>query len=244
MNKKIKLLTPILCGALLSSSLALTSVQAADVKNGATNKVASTQNYGETYTDFNYYATISEYNLKRILNYFNASRSNQTESAVHDFLVDNNITSNSVANIISYEFRDYLSHGIAEAQDYGNGITFLKVPNINLIRITIVPNDQYNYDYRLYTKILSLDAYKVSDYISDNPNLTTSQLTNYLINNNIVSSTYASKVAPLLLGARNGKYTTQGRINYLNWNGNPGCGILVLQSKTNPNVLVLAPQEY
>ncbi|WPC40609.1 hypothetical protein [Clostridium sp. JS66] len=234
MNKKIKFLTPILCGTLLASGLALTNAQASSIKNDTT-KVQSYYSYPETYQDYNYYTTLSEDVVQKLENYCAESPSHRTELAVNNFLQDNNLTSSSVANTISYELA-YWINSTARAQDYGNGLTVLKVPD-SLVRVTIIPNDQYNYDYNFYTKISVADADKISGYI-DNPNLTVSQLASYLVNNNIMGWSYANKVAPLLLYAGHGVFKSQGRINYLNARGG---GILVLQSKTNPDVLVLAP---
>lgn len=246
--KSKKLLSCVMAlSVIATSSVALgTTANAASAKDGnivSSKNIQSLQSsYAANYSNFSYYTTISESNLQKIKNYYNSSHPEAWQ--LNEFLVKNGITTNSVANIISYQLYHFIGSMTSVQDYYGTGITFLKVPNTNLVKLTMIPNDQLNYSFKLYTKILSSDVYKIVKYMDDNPKLTSNQLTSYLINNGMVSSYCANNVANLLLTAGHGKYKATDRINTLNYDGNADKGILVLQATTNSNALVLAPQEY
>lgn len=228
MNKKIKLLTPVLCGVLLSSSLVLTRVEAkqcnTDTNIQFKNDIfasAVNENYSRFYT----YCTISHEDIIKILNYYK----NPAGQELSTFLVNNGIVDISHANIIGHALYEFQNKSLKYA-DRGNGVKFLKPYDCgNLVRMTIAPNNTYATNYTQYCRISNANSWKILYYMNENKNFSVYQLANYLGEIGVTSDeTVANRVASLIIQEGTEKF--DGALN---------AGVYVL--KSDDNVLVITP---
>ena len=99
MNKKFKVLSSVICGLVLSSGIALTSVQAAPVQNNISgiltpNAIIPGQKYS-------CYAKINTDTHKQIEKYINKNGQSSTADGIRNILLSNGISKN-IANNISF----------------------------------------------------------------------------------------------------------------------------------------------
>ncbi len=228
MNKKIKFLTPTLCGLLLASSLSVINVQAkqcnTDTKIQFKNNIfASAVN--ENYSRFFTYCTISHEDVTKILNYYK----NPQGQELSEFLVNNRIVDISHANLIGHALNEFKDKSL-KCEDRGNGIKFLKPYDCgNLVRMTIAPNNTSASNYTQYCRISNANSWDILFYMNENKNFTVNQLASHILQIGVSSdATVANKVASLIM--QDGTEKFSGEFN---------AGVYVL--KSDDNVLVITP---
>lgn len=232
MNKKVKLLSSVLCSAVLASNLAAVSVQAkepsTDASKKSQNSILMRGATDEDYSSFTTYCTISHNDVIKILDYYK----NPQGQTINEFLVKNKITDSSHANLIAYALDKFYNSGILETQDKGNGVKFLQPEGAGiLVRMTIAPNNDSATRYGKYCRLTAFNGYDINTYLNQNPNADSYQLASFLIQKGMVTDrSIANNVASLIL--------ENGRVYLYKLNNN---GVYILQSNTDPSVRVITP---
>ncbi|AWI04072.1 hypothetical protein [Clostridium drakei] len=190
MNKKIKLLTPVLCGAILSSSLALTSVQAKVVKNNSNSNISV--NSIITNQKYTYCGKISYDAIEDLEDYFQSNPSNPSIMDIRNILIQNGIN-RSLANNISYSIYDLqmetkktggftIALGIIQ---YGAEI--LQAQDGTYTLMTIDGENEPIENYSFYGILEPKDIALVRDFVKSGNCTSVQILAKYMIEKNIVS---------------------------------------------------------
>ncbi len=117
MNKKIKLLTPILCGALLSSSLVFTNVQASTPAKNDVKQETNIKSIIPVNQKYSFYCQLPSKALSQIERYV-SNNEKPTADGIRNILIQNGI-SRIAANNISFSLLDLSvkSHGGSSSYD-------------------------------------------------------------------------------------------------------------------------------
>ncbi|NOH14892.1 hypothetical protein [Clostridium cochlearium] len=188
MSKKIKILSALACGVLLSSSLSFTNVQAAEVKINSQNKIMRRAIINkDVYSPY----CILKGDAREILTKYFKNADSPSVTGVRDLLVRENLASRTVANNIAYSL-------------YSLGTQCKNKPFVEVFssEISVLqPGKQegaftvgtYNKEYPMETfsvyAVLTADEFKcIADiYEKKDGFVDRDELAQYLINNNITS---------------------------------------------------------
>lgn len=195
MNKKIKLLAPVLCGAILSSSLALTSVQAKTVQNKANSNVSV--NSIITSQKYTCCGKISSEAFSALMKYFRNS-SNYSVTDVRNILIQQGMN-RSLASNVAYSIYDLQM----QTKDFTIGLyrlsygaEILQAEDGTYTLMVIDSSDEPVENYSFYGLLQSKDITLLRDFFHSDVDHGVNSLTQYLIEKNIVSdSTVANKLA-------------------------------------------------
>ncbi|APM40190.1 hypothetical protein [Clostridium kluyveri] len=225
MNKKVKFLSSTLSALLLTSGIALTNVQAQGTEANYSTKSISTVNSVQS-ADFTSYCYLSDSQVNQIYTFLHSTDGH----GFVDFLVNNNITSRTVANTIGPSLFIFGVGTILIRANEGNGVIFLRSSQ-NSSEFTVVPNNNEDFNFDTYCALSSEYVSEILDYINTSHPTNSYQLADFMMLNDIISnSSRANNVAAAILGN-----TARFEADDM------GDGILILQSITSSTKYVATP---
>lgn len=194
MNKKIKVLSSVICGLALSSSLALTNVQAAPAKISHNNGISIKSIIAnDTYSK---YCTLSNQACNDIYHYIKDNNGSATANGLRNLLVQKGYLSRTQANTVALSLFSLATEttkgGFPETGI--NGVSILQ-PNKQQGAFNVVGyhSDQQINGYYVYAVLNSSDTKTIKSYVDLNGVVSDEKLADFLINNGITSD-YTSAI--------------------------------------------------
>ncbi|NMM65889.1 hypothetical protein HBE96_25255 [Clostridium sp. P21] len=177
MKKNVKILSSVICGLVLSSSLALTNVQAKSVDNITASKTSTKSIILNQ--KFNYYTSLNGAMLIGLSQYFVATNNCPTVDGIRDTLVKNGL-SRSIANNISFSLyslaTEYKEKAFPEDNFYSAAILQAGDGMFNMI----IADTGDTRSYSLYGILTYDDAVKIRNHVRTKPS--SAQYPDYTVN--------------------------------------------------------------
>lgn len=195
MSKKIKILSALACGVLLSSSLSFTNVQAATIKN---NSVSTKITNRAVINDeiYSTYCILSNEARQDIFHYIKKNEGTPTITGLRDMLVRKGHLSKKVANNIAYSLFSLGTEctNVCFPERYSDTLAVIE-SNKHEGEYTVVGHikKDTNCKYDVFAVLTPEDSKCIHEYLdSTGGNVDRAELTEYILNNSVTSDSYAA----------------------------------------------------
>lgn len=201
MNKKVKLLSSALCGAILASNLATISVQAKDAGTPKTNGDIHVRMIIPPKQQYTCVGKLSGTAITAVSRYFDSHATNASPTDVRNILIQNGVN-RALAGNLAFSICDMQTEtkyfSIALPIDKCDA-EILQAPDGTYTLMQIESSNEPQQDYTFYGLLERKDLVLIRDFVKSGKSTSVNVLAQFLVDQNIVAdSTVASKLAPNL----------------------------------------------